>query len=294
MTLEDDILAALAIHPGLTDRELADLLRGSSVARQAVNGECRLLRNQHKLRRVKRSDGLLGNYLIDPNAPVQAGDLWTEAEIKAAVESYLGLLALQQRGEATNKAAVNRKLRNGPLAGRSSSSVEQRMQNITAVLLQLEQPTLHGYPPLENVGKLNWRRIEAAVASMLDGLPDVLHDLPDVDVPPVGNEHPALKTGAKNAYERDQRVVAWVLKRAGGYCEGCQHPAPFVTARGRPFLEVHHLTHLAAKGSDTPANAVALCPNCHRKIHYASLDAVRQFEQMLMDYLGEIENTNHG
>lgn len=35
-----------------------------------------------------------------------------------------------------------------------------------------------------------------------------------------------------------------------------------------PTLEVHHLRRLADGGSDTVANAVALCPNCHREIHY--------------------------
>ncbi len=35
-----------------------------------------------------------------------------------------------------------------------------------------------------------------------------------------------------------------------------------------PYLEVHHRIPLAKKGEDTVANAIALCPNCHRKSHY--------------------------
>lgn len=38
---------------------------------------------------------------------------------------------------------------------------------------------------------------------------------------------------------------------------------------GLPYLEVHHVMPLACHGSDTPSNAVALCPNCHRRCHYA-------------------------
>ena len=34
------------------------------------------------------------------------------------------------------------------------------------------------------------------------------------------------------------------------------------------YLEVHHPKRLADNGSDTPSNAVALCPNCHREMHY--------------------------
>jgi 5-methylcytosine-specific restriction protein A len=31
---------------------------------------------------------------------------------------------------------------------------------------------------------------------------------------------------------------------------------------------VHHRVRLADGGDDTTDNAVALCPNCHRKAHY--------------------------
>ena len=37
---------------------------------------------------------------------------------------------------------------------------------------------------------------------------------------------------------------------------------------GDPFLEVHHIKWLARKGNDTLDNAVALCPNCHRRMHH--------------------------
>ncbi|WP_257283361.1 HNH endonuclease signature motif containing protein [Endozoicomonas sp. SESOKO1] len=69
-------------------------------------------------------------------------------------------------------------------------------------------------------------------------------------------------------YQRDPRVKAWVLKEAAGRCESCDNNAPFLTAEGEPFLEVHHLKHLADGGSDTVTNAIALCPNCHREFHY--------------------------
>jgi hypothetical protein len=37
---------------------------------------------------------------------------------------------------------------------------------------------------------------------------------------------------------------------------------------GSPFLETHHLIRLADGGPDTVENAVAVCPNCHRRLHY--------------------------
>ena len=68
---------------------------------------------------------------------------------------------------------------------------------------------------------------------------------------------------------RDPRVKAYVLKRAGGRCEACEHNAPFTNKYGENYLEVHHIKPLANGGSDRVSNAVALCPNCHRAAHHA-------------------------
>lgn len=70
-------------------------------------------------------------------------------------------------------------------------------------------------------------------------------------------------------YERNPDVVVEVLFRAGGFCEGCKVLAPFLRkANGTPYLEVHHVVPLAEGGEETVENAIALCPNCHRKSHY--------------------------
>jgi 5-methylcytosine-specific restriction protein A len=68
---------------------------------------------------------------------------------------------------------------------------------------------------------------------------------------------------------RDLQVKAWVLDRAAGACEACSEPAPFVGTNGFPFLEVHHMRHLADGGSDSHTNAIAICPNCHRRLHHS-------------------------
>jgi 5-methylcytosine-specific restriction protein A len=70
-------------------------------------------------------------------------------------------------------------------------------------------------------------------------------------------------------YRRNPDVVAEVLERAAGKCEACGHVAPFNRkSDGTPFLEVHHRIPLAQNGDDTVENAIALCPNCHRKAHF--------------------------
>ena len=89
----------------------------------------------------------------------------------------------------------------------------------------------------------------------------------------------AEKTGTKNvgsrnavvkAYERNPYVAEFAKRRANGVCELCQQPAPFLNKNGEPYLETHHIKWLANGGEDTIENTVALCPNCHRKMHTLS------------------------
>jgi len=93
---------------------------------------------------------------------------------------------------------------------------------------------------------------------------------------PRGSEHPRrVVVGGQPAYERLPEVRAWVLKHADRRCELCGLDAPFVDEAGRPFLEVHHVRRLADGGPDRIDNAVALCPNCHRRLHHAADAAAR-------------------
>lgn len=80
---------------------------------------------------------------------------------------------------------------------------------------------------------------------------------------------PTKKVVSVVVYDRNPDVVAEVLYRANGHCELCLCLAPFNRkSDGSPYLEVHHKEPLAENGDDTVENAIALCPNCHRKSHY--------------------------
>lgn len=71
------------------------------------------------------------------------------------------------------------------------------------------------------------------------------------------------------AFVRNPDVVAEVLLRANGKCERCANDAPFTRKTNlQPFLEVHHVIQLSMGGEDTVDNALALCPNCHRHLHF--------------------------
>ena len=68
-------------------------------------------------------------------------------------------------------------------------------------------------------------------------------------------------------YYRDPYLKEIVKRIAEGKCQLCGNTAPFIDPSGSPYLEEHHVKRLADGGPDTIENVVALCPNCHRKIH---------------------------
>ena len=80
-------------------------------------------------------------------------------------------------------------------------------------------------------------------------------------------ENALASTPARNVYQRSQDVRNYVLARAGGSCEGCRAPAPFSRKDGSPYLEPHHIRRLSDGGPDDPSFVIALCPNCHRRVH---------------------------
>ncbi len=81
---------------------------------------------------------------------------------------------------------------------------------------------------------------------------------------------PRKVTVTSVGFLRNPYVIAEVLLRAAGCCELCMGSAPFVRRKDKtPYLEVHHKIRLADGGEDTVENAIALCPTCHRREHYA-------------------------
>lgn len=74
------------------------------------------------------------------------------------------------------------------------------------------------------------------------------------------------------SFVRDRYVSEYAKRRAQGICQLCNDPAPFIDCNGNPFLESHHVIWLADGGADSVENTVALCPNCHRKMHMLDLN----------------------
>lgn len=203
------------------------------------------------------------------------GESWTKEELAGSVKAYLEMQQLERDHKPFTKRKYYDDL--AEKFGRTAKAFEYRMQNISYVLSVMGRDWLTGLKPAKNVGANIAAQIEeliaefegqalAPVAAFEISVRDNISkdDLPE----PAGNQTPKASTTPVTQYERDARVKAWILKMAKGICECCNQEAPFNGPDGRPYLEVHHVRKLAEKGPDSTENAVAVCPNCHRELHY--------------------------
>ncbi len=81
------------------------------------------------------------------------------------------------------------------------------------------------------------------------------------------SETPVTKEALNKQTYRNGSIADYAKAKADGICQLCGNPAPFNDANGKPYLESHHIIWLSQGGADSIENTVALCPNCHRKMH---------------------------
>ncbi len=219
---------------------------------------------------------------------------WTRDEIDAAVAEYFRMLDEQGAGRPFVKAEARRCVA-ARLTRRSEKAVEYKFQNISAILDDLGLPWVRGYSPARNVQQALRERVrEVARARQSPEFARDRHPTADRDeferrvarlrargtLPrPRGNPTPRRVPAQAMVFERDPLVKAWVLQEARGRCELCGESGPFVLPSGERHLEVHHARPLVDGGPDTVDNAVALCPNCHRRLHLAA-DAEQQLDKL--------------
>lgn len=203
------------------------------------------------------------------------GENWSEEELRASVAAYVDMHRKESKGTAFSKKVYYEDLANR--FGRTVKSYEYRMQNISYVYSLQGRQWVSGLKPARNVGANVIQVLERLISEVegqrfgasaeFDARVEKLKKFPPKSPPP-GNKNPASTQSAVTQFARDPAVVAWVLEEAAGMCECCKKPAPFKREDGSPFLEVHHVLRLADGGEDTTKNAAALCPNCHRELHY--------------------------
>lgn len=83
---------------------------------------------------------------------------------------------------------------------------------------------------------------------------------------------------SKLGYQRDPAVAANALRLADFKCEiDARHQTFISNVKGKPYVEAHHLIPFGNQGSypfsiDVTANIIALCPNCHRRLHHGKIE----------------------
>ena len=221
---------------------------------------------------------------------------WSDEELRISVAAYLDMLSKYRDGQPFVKKAVYRELVDQ--FGRTEKSFEYRMQNISFVLSMMGRDWLPGLVPAKNVGTSIAAKIEQFIGDLEDSisLPRVAESIKVRETlqrpaasRPEGTKSPAATTTSVTTYARDPEVRAWVLRRALAKCECCLQAAPFIGTDDLPFLEVHHVRQLADSGSDHVTNAVALCPNCHRLLHYGKhrKEALERLFQNVLELVPE-------
>lgn len=201
---------------------------------------------------------------------------WTEEELRAAVEVYAQMRHKVAMGVGFSKLDYYKEL--SERFGRTPKSFEYRMQNISYAYMQLGREWVTGLKPASNVGTKKLAELNQLIEAIdpVTGSGDEqfekqvsrLLKLGKIEKP-AGKKNPEQRIQETKVTMRDPLVKTYVLQQSQGKCENCDAKAPFVLDDGRPYLEVHHIKHLANGGSDTVENAVALCPNCHRAFHYS-------------------------
>lgn len=91
-------------------------------------------------------------------------------------------------------------------------------------------------------------------------------------------------------YDRSDAIRRYAKRRANGVCEGCGDPAPFTNRTGDPYLHAHHVHEVAGGGPDSPETVIALCPNCHFRVHHGRDGAV--YNRELAHRLSSIEDVS--
>ncbi|WP_312909312.1 HNH endonuclease [Natronosalvus caseinilyticus] len=91
-------------------------------------------------------------------------------------------------------------------------------------------------------------------------------------------------------YEGSDVVKTYVKARAEGKCEGCGEPA-FQNKSGDPYFHAHHINELSDGGPDRPDMVIALCPNCHCRVHHG--EDGENYNEKLREWLADIESDEY-
>jgi len=97
-------------------------------------------------------------------------------------------------------------------------------------------------------------------------------DLDDLVTRATGADlNPGTRMASTTVYNRDPAIVAFARRRSDYSCEmpGCDYQG-FTKDSGEQYIETHHMIPMAEGGEDSIFNVAAVCPNCHKELHYGN------------------------
>ena len=207
---------------------------------------------------------------------------WNEGELITSVDAYF---ALQRRLDAGEKFIMKKALEDivvRSLPRRNQGAVEQRMSNISAVLIELGLPWCRRFKPRRNVGAKVKKVLAARIRQLSSGEPDPLvgglvHD----DVPD-GQAYAAKANDSEGArrlvshyiIERNAAAAEAAkelnrLENGGEYCCKVCGDKPGIRY-GVRVIDAHHIKPISEAEGEyqvRPQDFLIVCPNCHRAIH---------------------------
>jgi 5-methylcytosine-specific restriction enzyme A len=112
----------------------------------------------------------------------------------------------------------------------------------------------------------------------------------------VYNTSPAASTSITYKKENRSKTTAIKAIKAASYrCEIDSTHRTFNTSGGTPYIEAHHIVPISQQSIlgvnlDVPANIVALCPNCHRAVHYSEKsERIKHLENLFLARLTRLK-----
>lgn len=288
----------LITHYSNKENKIENLIIGKTYTNKEIKDTFKCS-NMSGMRRSKQTNSLV---LIAKHDNPLYDDQWTE-------EGILNYTGMGTKGDQNINFAQNKTLANSNTNNVKIYLFESYTTNVYYYCgeVYLAKPV---YETKELDEEGNIRKVIKFPLKRVDGEKNTLIDIKDIENSIIEKNKQIekisileIKKRAKNNEDkkytknvvvkhrdRNQFVSEYTKIRANGKCDLCQKEAPFKDSKGKPYLEEHHVITLANGGPDQIYNTVALCPNCHKKMHI--LKNKKDFEKLQKVILKYLEKDN--
>ena len=234
-----------------------------------------LCSTQGGMRRSKRTNTLL---IVSNHVASIYDDRW--------VDDVLHYTGMGQFGDQSLETQQNRTLNKSGTNGVAVHLCEvftARTYTYIGEVVLADEPYQEKQPDVEGRDRLVWvfpLRLKSGAPPVIPGATlkqlnqvkeNQARKLSDAEVEALARRQGRANVGKRSTQVTQHQRSPWVAehakRRSKGLCDLCQQASPFNRKDGTPYLETHHIEWLVHGGADTVENTVALCPNCHRKMH---------------------------